>query len=173
MLTVRIFLPGDIAAAAAIYCPSFAEYPWLEFFAVEDVEREMADVMTWPDAVMAVAEQDGRVVGAAYGFAVSRKPDVIALVDVPPESFYVSEIFVDHAVRGRGIARSLVDNLLSRLPGVAVGVVRTSVEQPIIQRLFAERDWRIAAEQNVMSEKWVDGQKVVAPDRRIIMTGRL
>lgn len=172
MLTIRTFLRSDIPAAAAIYCPSFAEYPWLEFFAVEDVEREIADVMTWPDAVMAVATINDRIVGAAYGFAVGRKPDVVALVDVAPESFYVSEIFVDRTVRGRGIARQLVDDLLRRVPNLTTGVVRTSVEQPIIQRLFQERGWQIAAEQEVMSEKSIDGQKVTAPDYRVIMVGR-
>lgn len=160
-----------VPAAAVFYCLAFAEAPWFEVYAPTDVEEEMHTVLSWPDTRAVAVFINNRLVGVAYGFAVHRKPDVMALVDVPPESMYVSEIFVHPDFRGRGVARCLVDGLLERAEGV--GVVRTSVNQPIILRLFAERGWEVAARQDVLSEKCIDGVTVTAPDTRVVMVGRI
>lgn len=172
-MRTETFTVQYIPDAVVFYCLAFAEPPWFEVYTPADVEQEMQDVLSWDDTIAVAVFIDGRLVGVAYGFAVRRKPDVMALVDVPPEAIYVSEVFVHPEFRGRGIARRLVDALLARTENGSVGVVRTSVNQPIILRLFAERGWEVAARQDVMSEKCIDGVTVTAPDTRVVMVGRI
>ncbi len=162
----------NVPVAARFYCVCFGEPPWYEVCLQADVEQEIEETLSWPDTRSVAAFIDDRLVGVSYGYAVRRKPDVMALVNVPPETFYISEIFVDPAFRGRSTARYLVDALLKTLRPGSLATVRTSVHQLIIRRLFAERGWQEVAEQTVESEKWIDGQCVVSPDRRVLMVGR-
>ncbi len=168
---------ADCATSAALYCSCFREPPWYERFESTEVETEMCEMLAWPDAV-AFAAVDGfnRLIGAAWGFRLERKPDVLALADLGSEAFYFAEVFVDSKRRERGAATRLVIACLktARERGMTRGAVRTSVCQPIIQKLFVQkRDWKIVAMQDVESEKDFGQGMVRVPDRRVIMVGDL
>ncbi len=174
-MRIRPFTHEDVSQAARLYCTCFAEPPWFESFDPREVTQEMEDILARTDAAAQVAVENGRVVGAAYGFDLATKDDVAALVRPAPPAFYVSEIFVAPDRRVRGTARTMTQALLRQAAaaGYVDGAVRTSVDQPAILRLFAGLGWTVAAEQTVVSPKLVDGQTVHAPDRRVILTGRL
>ena len=173
-MQIRKLTEGDVPTASVIYCGCFAEPPWYEAFDPASVAKEMYETMSWSDAVMAAAACDGRLVAAAYGFALRRKPDIIAATGAPPDAFYLAEIFVDPAARLRGLSTRLVEAVLAAArKDAGIGVVRTSVDQPIILHIFRKLGWETAAEQEVVSEKTVDGETVSAPDRRVIMVGRI
>lgn len=170
-MEIREFKKEDLLEIVPLYCACFAEPPWNEQFNPIEVTAEMLEVASWPDAVMYTAFEGDRVVGAAYGFDLARKPDVLTLVNPRSRAFYVSEIFVSPATRAKGTATALVDSLLFKalVLGFGSGAVRTSIEQPIIRRLFEKRGWSVVATQTVVSTKVVDGRTVDAPDERIIM----
>jgi len=171
---IRKFIGSDIPATSVIYCSCFAEPPWFEAFEPASVAQEMSEVMSWPDAVMVAATDGDRLVASAYGYDLGRKPDVLGMTDASSDAFYLAEVFVDPAARHRGLATDLIKGLLA-IAGARTetGVVRTSVDQPIIRHLLLKLGWEIVAEQEVVSEKTVDGRIVTSPDRRIILVGRL
>lgn len=171
MFTIRPLVSTDIETLAAIYCACFAEPPWYEVFLREEVIADMQGVLDWPDAIMAVAEVDGVLVGAAWLFAISRKPDVFKLAKIPETSPYISEIFVSPSARQNGIARALVADLLSRVRNETQGAVRTSLDQPSIINLFQELGWSIVATETVTSQKHINGKVAEAPDTRVILVG--
>ncbi len=173
VVRVRRLSLDDIPRLAVIYCICFAGAPWFEIFEPEEVVAEIREVYSWRDAVMVVAEIDGVVVGAAWSFCVRRKKDVMALVRVHPICPYVSEIFVDPAYQGHGVAKAMVDRLLDCLVDIKTGVVRTSVNQPIIIRMFEKLGWSIVATEEVTSQKCIDGVAIDAPDTRVILVGRI
>lgn len=170
---VRRLSLDDVARLAIIYCVCFGGAPWFEVYNVDDVAAEIREVLSWPDAVMVVAEVDGVIVGAAWSFCVRRKKDVMDLVSVRPICPYISEIFVDPEYRGHGVAKQMVDRLLDCLVDIKTGVVRTSVNQPIIIRMFEALGWTIVATEDVMSQKCIDGVTTDAPDTRVILVGRI
>jgi predicted GNAT family acetyltransferase len=135
-----------------------------------EVVGEILEVASWEEAVIRVATFDGLIVGAAWSYNVGRKVDVMKTAQVSPEATYIAEIFVSSVVRGRGVARDLVDSLLSHSP-VERGVVRTSVAQPIIIRLFERLGWEIIASETVLSRKCINGVTADLPDERVILTG--
>lgn len=170
---IRRLSLDDVALLATIYCVCFGGAPWFEVYNAEEVAEEIREVFSWPDSVMVVAEVDGIIVGAAWSFSVRRKKDVMGLVAVHPVCPYVSEIFVDPAYQGHGIAQKMVDRLLDCLVDIKVGVVRTSVNQPIIIRMFQKLGWKIVATEEVVSRKCIDGVSADSPDTRVILVGRV
>ncbi len=171
MFKIRPLEPTDVEILAAIYCACFAEYPWCEDFTLEEVINEILGVMKYEDAVMAVAEANGSVIGASWLFNLHRKVDVMDLVGIPRTSPYISEIFVAPHARLKGVANALVSNILSRASSPKHGAVRTSVEQPAIIRLFEKLGWKIVTTETVISKKRINGSVVDAPDTRVILVG--
>lgn len=173
-MEIREFKKSDLIEIVPLYCACFAEPPWNEQFNPIEVTAEILEVAGWPGAFLYTAFEGGRVIGAAYGFNLTHKPDVRGLADPSSSAFYVSEIFVSPTARTKGTATALVDSLLRKAQsyGYRSMVVRTSVEQPIIRRLFEKRGWTVIATQTVLSTKIVDGRAVDAPDERVIMADR-
>ncbi len=172
-IRIRRLSPNDFQHLAEIYCICFAGKPWFEVYQAEEVADEIKEVYSWKDAVMVVAEVNDVVVGAAWSFSVWRKPDVMALVNMHPIFPYISEIFVSPEHQGQGIAKRMVDRLLDCLVDIRFGVVRTSVNQPIIIRMFEGFGWKIVATENVVSNKCLNGVVQSAPDKRVILAGRI
>lgn len=170
---VRRLSLNDVVRLAIIYCICFGGAPWFEVYDVEEVIAEIREVFSWPDAVMVVAEIDGVIVGAAWSFSVRRKKDVMDLITVDPTCPYISEIFVDPAFWGNGVAQKMVDRLLDCLVDIDTGVVRTSINQPIIIRMFEKIGWTIVATEEVTSQKCIDGVITDTPDTRVILVGRI
>ncbi len=166
----------DMIRAVCLYQCCFGEPPWNERFDPVELRSEFEEILTWPDAIFLVAEdQDGLVIGGAIGFSVCRKPDVCQLI--PPmdrNSFYVAELFVDPAARVRGVCRAMNESLLRRAcsRGFTRSSVRTSVDQTIIQHLFVDGlGFKVVATQEVVSTKWIDEVETQVPDTRVLMTG--
>jgi len=177
-MQTRLFDPvRDLDRVLALYQQCFAEPPWFERFDPNELREEFVEMRAWPDAIMLVVEKDDQVIAGAFGFRVLRKPDVCALIpDEDRNSLYVAELFVDPGVRERGICRQLKERLLrlSWAFGYRRLSVRTSVNQPAIQKLFVGHlGAKIVAKQDVVSTKWIDDVEQQVPDTRILMTGAL
>lgn len=91
------------------------------------------------DAVVIVAEQDGVVVGYAYGRVEER--DWNLLLD---KCGGFHDIWVDEVARRGGTGRALAEELMKRL--VALGVPRvvlsTAAQNEAAQRMFEKLGWR-------------------------------
>ncbi len=177
-MTIALFDPArDMSRIIDLYQSCFAEPPWHERFDPSELEANFEEMLCWPDTRFLVFIQDKRAVAATIGFHVSRKPDVLKLLDsIDQSSFYAAELFVDPNKRKRGVCTKLLESLLSL--GVEQGFTRvsarTSTAQSIIQHLFLERlGCKVVSRQDVVSTKWLDGKELLVPDQRIIMTGSI
>ncbi len=177
MFTMRPTIPEDIVHLAHLYVRVFAEPPWHEVFAVEEVVEEFREILSWPEAIFLTACFEERVIGAGIAFSVSRKPEVQALLPSAFQtSLYVSELFIAPETRARGTCRRLVEEQfrLARTMRFTHASVRTSVAQPIIRHLFVDGyGFDIYATQNVLSPKLQNGVLEDMPDTRILMAGSL
>jgi ribosomal protein S18 acetylase RimI-like enzyme len=92
-----------------------------------------------PEARVVVAEEDGQVVGYAYGAIEPRSWQM--LLD---EAGMIHDVMVDHAARGRGIGTSLVNDMLAwmRTRGVPRVVLHTADPNAEAQRLFQRLGFR-------------------------------
>lgn len=171
-ITVRPFQASDVSELTTLYCGCFAEPPWYEVHAPNEVSAEVHRVAQAPDATLAVALSCGAVIGAAWSYDFERKPGETFGADVPFHAVYIAEIFVGRETRGLGAARSLVKYLLENTAH-EYGVVRTSVNQPVIIKLFHELGWQIVARETVVSRKYKDGVLADIPDERVMMTGKV
>lgn len=92
-----------------------------------------------PDAVVLVAERDGRVLG--YAYAVLEGNDYMALRG---PAGVLHDIVVDPAQRGRGVGRILLDAMVAVLEsrGAPQVVLSTAERNESAQRLFARAGFR-------------------------------
>jgi hypothetical protein len=175
-MQIRLFDPRlDIQRVTELYCQCFAEPPWHERFDPTELRQSFEELVAWPEAIFLVGCQDDVVVAGAIGYATCRKRDISELVgDKDRAGFYVAELFVDSSMRKRGICARM-NTMLLRLAwdfGFRRCSVRTSIDQPVIQRLFVGKlKFEIVAEEDVVSTKWIDGVEQDVPDKRIVMTG--
>lgn len=101
---------GDLPAVMELFDELDAlQHDWRLFEPRAGIRREMAGrfeaAVDAPDALLVVAEADGRVVGMAYGDVSkpsSRSDD---------QSVEVSTVFVRPSHRGRGLARRMVQEI--------------------------------------------------------------
>ena len=141
---VRPYRPEDLEILIALYIACFREPPWLEVFTPEEVRADLESILSWPEAIFVVAQDEvGKVIGAGIGFHVCRKSDVCRLLPDPilRQSFYVAELFVDPTARSRGVCRALAEMLIvlareAKFPSLSV---RTSVDQCVIRQLFVDK----------------------------------
>lgn len=176
-MQIRPFTKQDMQQVIDLYRKCFAESPWFEEFDPEELKQEFSDVLSWPDGIFFVAEEDGRILGGAYGFSLARKTVVF---DSAPEThrsgFYLSDLFVDSEHRKQGLAQKLTQHRVASAKafGFTTGVVRTSVNQPIVQHLYIGKlGYTIHCEQEALSTKVYDGVPQEVTDTRIIMIGSL
>ena len=113
------------------------------FLMVDDVERGYAAWLQRESerrgAVVLVAEQDGAVVGYAYGTINGR--DWARLLDDHGE---VQDLFVDPTARRTGVGRALLDALVQRLEadGARRVVLMTMTDNHDAQRVVAAAGFR-------------------------------
>lgn len=165
---------------AALFVCCFSEPPWNEVFDALAVERDMLrDYLNWMEAVFIVGKDgpDGKVLGAAIGFGIERYNELPSDISARERgAFYIAEIFVHPGHRREGIASAMTKALLlaaQQERGFTRGVVRTSISQPIIQKMFQDVGFVIVGRQLVSSTKLVDGVTRVVPDERVILAGNL
>ena len=176
-MRIRRFNLLDMAAVVMLYRVCYAEGPWFEFFDPKDVEEEFLEILSWIDSIFLVCEDHGRIVGASIGFPIEHKPDVLAsILQTTSRGFYFADLFVDPSMRNRGIGKYLMQERYAMAMHLEykIGIVRTSVAQPIIQHLYVDQlGYRIVAKQETLSTKVVDGVTQQATDTRVIMMGNL
>lgn len=104
-LILRDAAEGDEAAWRRLWAG------YLAFYRTE--VREEVTAFTWARVLdpgsrvsMRVAEEDGKVLG----FAIHHYHD--STWDIAPEG-YLEDLFVDDTVRGRGVGRALIDDLIA------------------------------------------------------------
>lgn len=171
---IRFCRLSDLTSICRLYQDCFAEPPWYEVFNEEDLRREFMDVLSWPDAVFLVNEDEGEVVGATFGFSLNRKPDLSNLVSLEwSHAFYLAELFVAKPRRERGVANQLIFELFqtAKLYGFTRAVVRTSIDQLIIQNIFRKMGYALLTSQEVLSPKTIEGATKKQKDRRVILGG--
>ena len=166
---------SDMPALAIVYAQCFAEAPWNEVFAVDELVAEFSEIASWDDSVLVVAKCGGQIVGGSIGFSMKRKDDICALLQDGNDAFYLAELFVAKPFRCSGVATALVRARAKHAKklGFTKAVVRTSVDQTIIRRLYAGMGFRVVAEQVVESLKNVNGVPVMATDVRVLIQGTL
>jgi len=180
-MEIREFKPEDKNILAKIYTDCFREPPWLEEFGQQEVGNMFIQVSKWLDTIFLVAEHKGEIVGGAIAYDLARKEDVAALVpaSTTDRAIYMAELFVEKPCRNCGVGRSLIIArlALAKMFGYANMVARTSIDQPIIKHLYCNRlGATVVAEQKVSSyhrTQIVERQKVMVPDQRLIMAGRI
>jgi ribosomal protein S18 acetylase RimI-like enzyme len=92
-----------------------------------------------PDAVVLVAESDGKVIGYAYGSV-----EGYDYMSLRGPAGVLQDIIVDPASRGRGIGRLLLNSILEKLKsrGVPRVVLSTAEGNAAAQNLFASAGFR-------------------------------
>jgi GNAT superfamily N-acetyltransferase len=174
-MCIRIVTESDFPQLVTLYQNCFAEPPWFEAFDTTELLADFKEILSWPDAIFLACEIDGRIVGGATGFSVARKRDILECISYEYiTGFYFADIFVNASLRNGGIGKKLVEARLqhARKLGFTHGIVRTSVQQPIVQHLYIDEfGYKIVATQETLSTKVVNGVTQVAPDTRVIMVG--
>jgi GNAT superfamily N-acetyltransferase len=178
------FNPQDLEMLITLYQHCFAEAPWYERFERDDIKNMVEQIVyEWPEGIVLIARevQEGPIIGAAMGFHLCRKEDVFSRT--PPSrqnAFYIAELFVNRTFRKRGICKHMAQQLFLhyRAHGYTHAVVRTSVDQPAIQKLFGHRgdashEFILLGFQQVLSTKIIDGTQRILPDRRVILGGSI
>jgi phosphinothricin acetyltransferase len=123
MTTIRVARPEDAAACAAIYAPYVRETP-ISFEAeppdaIEMGRRLDATVRTFP---WLVAEEDGRVLGYAYGSTHNPRSAYRFSAD--------SSVYVDEGARRRGLGRRLYRTLFALLERQGFVAVHAGITLP-------------------------------------------
>lgn len=177
-MTITLFNRSrDAYELIRLYQGCFAEAPWFERFTEGSLLTMFTQIDEWPEALILVVHDKGRLVACGIGFDVSRKPDVLEQLPVQErDSFYVAELFVAANMRCRGLCSTLADALIrsARHRGYTRVSVRTSVEQPAIQHVFVNQlGCNVVGYQDVVSTKWINGCEQEVPDRRILMSGSI
>lgn len=176
--TIRNVQPEDLEILIQLYIACFREPPWNEVFTPEEVLADFTTILSRPETVFLVAvDREERVVAAAIGFHVCRKPDVWErLPRAMRNAFYLAEVFVDPASRQRGVCASLMRTLCSHASadGATEICARTSVNQSIIKHVMVDRlGCAVVGTEDVVSRKVMDGETVDASDTRILMAGAI
>ncbi|MBN1585272.1 GNAT family N-acetyltransferase [Candidatus Uhrbacteria bacterium] len=175
-MLVRKFVPSDLETLVSMYIGSFSEPPWYEVITREEAEKTFSGAMAYEESVILTGTDDdgNRPIGSAIMFAVSRRHDVVSLLSGEDrEAAYLAEVFVHSDHRHSGVASRLIGEMM--INAAAMGfrrfAVRTSVDQPIIRRIFGRLGFSEVAVDSVESMKLVGGAIRSVPDRRVIMCG--
>ena len=182
-MSLRSFQPDDLQTLIKLYRQCFEEAPWYERFAYADVKKMFERVIyEWPDGQMVVAANNRSNVayGAALGFHLCRKEEILSRIPKAYQNaFYIAELFVSPEQRKKGSCKKMACQLLKELQscGYQRIVVRTSVDQPAVHKLFGCRgsshEFATLAFQQVMSQKVIGDQTKTVADQRIILGGTI
>lgn len=197
-MKIRAFEMKDMAELVVLYQKCFSEAPWFEVHDAKDVLRMFRKYVktdTKPEMVVYVCEQDGRLVGGAIGFHIWHKQEVLKLISAHCEIhfsahdsvdrepyqeiqgvFYFAELFVDPSVRGQGIGKALIEERLAfaRRRGYQKGVVRTSLDQKVIQHLYKDQlGFKEVARQALLAKKLINGVEEELAYTSVIMIGNI
>lgn len=174
--TITHLTDATILPLARLYAACFREAPWFEEFLVDDVVHDFHATLDTQGSVILCAQIDDMVVGGTVGLPLRFVDAVARVLPAPcPDDYYFAELFVDAKCRRYGIADALITarSAFARTHGYTTAVVRTSVEQMIIQNLYRARGFETIVEHAVVSTKVVDGVATEAPDMRVVLRGTI
>ncbi len=139
-VTVERVVGADVAglvpALARLRIAVFAEFPYL-YLGTDAYERDyLQTYVRCPDAVVVVARDGERVVGASTALPLTAEPDEVraplVAAGLDPAAFlYLGESVLDPAYRGRGLGHAFFDHREAHAR--ALGLPRTcfcAVERP-------------------------------------------
>ncbi len=135
-------LPEVAKLAGKLVRQHFAFDP-KRFLAIENPEagyaRYFAGELEDGEAVLVVAEDDGQVIGYAYGRLEPRNWN-----DLLDACGKLHDVYVDERARGRGAGESLVRDICDRLgkKGAPRIVLLTATQNEAAQRLFTRLGFR-------------------------------
>lgn len=167
--------PDELDLLVAIYVDAFERPPWGERHHPRDVRKAFERMLAYPDAVTLIAfDADSVPLGAAIAFAAERKPELEARVARTGRGLFIDELFVGVGARRRGIAAALAAGLVAaaRNDGYRYAVVSTSVHEPAVRHLFADRHgFAVAFEEGYRGRHLLPA--AVQPTRRVVLVGDL
>lgn len=192
------FLPGDTVrlhrvtsaeafepfaqGAGALYAFVFRDKPYYERFSAEDGAKYLREIAAHPQGLLFVAVDGESVVGFSGGIPLDQYPDIVPHVasHIPVESsYYMAELGVAHAYRGKNLSHKLIDARLEAIPdGFTTVVVRTSVDNTATQHLYRECRGYVelaGVRQEAMSKKLdsTTGKIVDMPDPRLFLVKKI
>lgn len=159
-----------------LYVACFAEPPWNEVIGISEAEDWFREMLGYPRSMALVFIEGDKPIGAAFSFPLLYKQDVAVYVsgDISPKDIlYFSEIFVEKHFRNRGIATFIQGKVLEfgKSTGFTYAVARTNFNSKMFSIL--KREFEIIGEQDVISLKEVNGQKISISDKRGIFLKKI
>ncbi len=167
-------------SAGALYVSVFRDAPYHERFSIDVAAGFLRDIAAHEQGVFFLALDGETVVGFSGAVPLTEEPKIVeCLADrITAESaYYMSELGVAHAYRGRGLSHDLINARLEAIPaGFDTIVVRTSVDNQTTQHLYRDvRGYREldGARQMVDTTKWDEASRsfVSKPDERLFLVG--
>lgn len=129
---------------AELYCQIWKESPWYEdFWKPEEVMADIKKELLKGASKGFIATKDGEVVGFTWGYEVTKedlreisKSNLLDyLFDVEGTYFYVDELGVDIAFRGRGLGELLSRSLIKDLQLTCL-LTRTDIKAQKARALY-------------------------------------
>lgn len=156
----------------------FAGHPWFEdYHDAEVIKKQIEDYFDRPNVTMCLAESEGKIKGFAWGFLretpelISTKfsgeesmPIAAAIREAIPQErmFYTNEVGVDKDLRGRGLGKLLMDNLLAVAGQLNVPAALTTRIDTVLTPICLKTGFR-----------QVFGQEVVIDqNKKVVVTGK-
>ncbi|MDP2789733.1 MAG: GNAT family N-acetyltransferase [bacterium] len=169
-------------AVGTLYARVFYDPPYNERFKSEDGAADLRKIAADPQGLLFLALDGDTVVGFSGAVPVDRYEDIVPYVSayIPvASSYYMAELGVAPAYRGRNLSHKLIDARLEALPdSFDTVVVRTSVDNTATQHLYREsRGYHEldGVRQETISKKLKPetGEIVDMPDPRLFLVKKI
>lgn len=169
-------------AVGTLYARVFYDRPYNERFKPQDGAKYLRAIAADEQGLLFIALEGDTVVGFSGAVPLIREEEIVKCVagHIPVESaYYMAELGVAPAYRGRSLSNKLIDARLSAIPdGFDTVVVRTSVDNTATQYLYRERRGYHVLEgirQETMSNKLdpATGKIVEMPDLRLFLVKKV
>lgn len=175
---VRVHDPDDAApyraSFAGAYQDIFSGPPYFERFYASEALGILDGFLRTPDHItLLVLRGDARVVAFGVGVPLLTRPDIARSLRglVPPRHvFYLAELGVQDAFRGRGLGKQLVDLRLSLVdtPRYTHALLRTTASRKGAYEMYMHMGFEDMGVYMEVPARRVDG--TVTTDRRLFLS---
>lgn len=153
-----------IEECASLYCGIFRESPWNEEWEANIVSRDMREQATIFGFQGLMATEEGEVIGFTWGYIISEQDmrrsaghdKLDFLFTKGKKIFYVDELGVDSAHRGRGIGKKMSQGLidLARNSAATTIILRTDKKAEAARDLYLRLGFEdLLIEDNVYKDR--------------------
>lgn len=173
----RLVTPEDVARWRAsfigIYQTVFSGFPYHERYFPSEAEGIYRKLTSTPDNIFLVAAQGDTIGGFGVAIPLRFKKDVATQLTglVPiPHAFYLAELGVHEAFRGRGLGRELIRERIRLIDMNRWShiVLRVSTQNTPISELYRDMGFEDMGVYQEISSMRTDGK--VRSDRRFFMS---